>query len=141
MHLEKKAVEQRERDDRLANFDKATDAWKKSAAREDLPRCSFCISAGLEQEAIGHSVTDSNGIVTCPVLIKRNQARSKRKALAIYSTADVDDGLNLSMAGAGNESDANTRREASLDRVEYFVDELPPDAVPEVYDPYKKNDD
>jgi hypothetical protein len=137
IHLEKKAAEVREREDRLAGFDQPTDAWKKSEAKEGLPRCSFCISAGLEEQAIGHSVTDSNGIVTCPVLIERNKARSKRKMLAIYSSADADHALT-----SGIEDDVpddyQTRKDASLDYVETFLGDLPADSVPNVYDPYLK---
>ena len=138
MHLEQQAIEQQEQEDRLAGFDQATEAWKKSVAREGLPRCSFCINAGLEENAIGHSVTDSNGIITCPVLIQRNLARSKRKTMAIYSSAEADEALNTSPNTSSIEFVLQTRKEASLDRVENFLDELPSDSVPEVYDPYQK---
>jgi hypothetical protein len=135
VHLEKKAMQDRERADRLAGFDQATEAWKKSVAQEGLPRCSFCISAGFPERAIGHSVSDSNGIITCPILIERNLARSKRKSLAIYSSSGADEALNT----ATNDDDDNqTRKGASLDRVDYFQDDLPSDSVPDVYDPYRK---
>jgi hypothetical protein len=138
IHLENKAAKVRELEDRLAGFDQPTAAWKKSEAREGLPRCSFCISAGLDEQAIGHSVTDSNGIVTCPVLIERNKARSKRKSLAIYSSADADNALP-SASEDDAPDDNQTRKDASLDYVETFLGGLPADAVPDIYDPYLKD--
>ncbi len=83
-------------------------------------------------------MTDSNGIVTCPVLIERNKARSKRKSLAIYSSADADNALP-SASEDDAPDDNQTRKDASLDYVETFLGGLPADAVPDIYDPYLKD--
>jgi len=65
-------------------------AWLQALARENLPRCTFCINAGLGDAAIGHAVTDADGQVTCPVLAERLSNMKRRAAPSALRTTPMD---------------------------------------------------
>mmetsp|Transcript_48617 Transcript_48617/g.128545 ORF Transcript_48617/g.128545 Transcript_48617/m.128545 type:complete len:104 (-) Transcript_48617:463-774(-) len=102
-------------------------------ALEDLPRCTFCISAGLHEQAIGHTVTDSNGIVTCPLLIERNKKLNEIRHAAAYNPADAIETVDAE--SADRRGPTPTRKEA------WLGGDLAADFVPKIYDPYYQDDD
>ena len=145
VYLEKKDAEARAIQEKLDNFDKPTEAWLKAVAREGLPRCSFCTNAGLGELAIGHYVTDSNGLITCPVLLERNNARKNKdqKKPGVYSSQDADNSVAQVAKGdhGNNKGDHGNnvipREAAYLDHVEEFlVSDTTMDHIPRIYDPY-----